>query len=175
MKREVIAATSLLMVLGFLLECSYNGEVGFKSSNQKLMQELRVALKEAAIAYREDEEGFITYQKKDEAAVERIIKRADQELSGGVAVKYEDTETTQYLRDLLTSMGMKYRVEKRADGEWTRWYPQSEAQGREVHRKVVEHSFELKKQKLSTKCKEASLASRKSADKHVAEKTPPTC
>jgi hypothetical protein len=158
MKQRVVAAITLSLAIGFSAGCTFNGESGFRSSDPKLMQELQIALTEAQIAFRQDEEGFIRYQKKDAMAVAQILK----ELSSGIVVKYEDPESNQYLRKLLTSMGLTFRVEKRTDGEWTRWYPKNEEQRKEVHMKVVQREFEVKKKLLSTKCKETTSASKKS-------------
>ena len=60
---------------------------------------------------------------------------------------------------MLDSMKMKYRVEQRADGEWTRWYPQNKKQQNEISRKVVDYMFEIKKADLSTRCKEGTSRS----------------
>jgi hypothetical protein len=132
-------------------------------------------LKEANISYREDEEGFLRYRREDAGTATRIRENLEHELHGGVAIKYEDVETTQYLRDMLISLGIKYRVENRADGEWTRWYPQNEQQEKEIPMKVVEHVFEIKKKQLSTKCKEGTSPLPTSLNNPDTERTPKPC
>jgi hypothetical protein len=156
MKHSFIATATLLTTLGFLSGCP--GESGFKTTDQEFMHELRIALKKANIPFHEDEEGFVRYSYKDGAAVGKIRESLEKELHSGMLVKYEDAEATQYFREMLASRGMKSRVEKRADGEWTRWYPQNEEQQKEISRNVVEHMFQVKKTRLSIKCeKDTSL------------------
>jgi hypothetical protein len=154
MRPKLLAIAHLLAALTFLSGCPIEGEAGFKSTDQEFMRELRIALTEANILFREDEAGFLKYRPEDAATASKIRENLEKELHSGLTVKYEDAEATQYLRGMLASMGMKYRVEQRTDGEWTRWYPQNETQGKEIPMKVVEHMFELKKKQLSTKCKQ---------------------
>jgi len=145
-------AAFLFAIVLSISGCPAGGETGFKSTDQELMKELRAALKDANIQFREDEDGIIRYSWEDSATADKIREKLDKELHSGVSVKYDDQEAMQYLRELLTSMKMKYRIEIRADGEWTRWYPQNEDQRKEIPMKVVEHIFELKKKQLSATC-----------------------
>ena len=163
------------MTIEVLSGCPTEGESGFKSTDQELMRELRVALEEAKVSFREDEEGFLRYRPEDVATAKKIRENLEKELHSGIVVKYDDAETTQYLRDMLTSMGMKYRIEKKTDGEWTRWYPQTEEQRKSIPMKVVEHVFEEKKKQLSTKCKEGESIPTTPLNQPKTKKIPSPC
>ncbi len=175
MKQKLFLAVTLLMSIEVLSGCPTEGESGFKSTDQELMRELRVALQEARISFREDEEGFLRYRSEDVAAAKKIRENLEKELHSGVVVTYDDAETTQYLRSMLTSIRMKYRIEKKTDGEWTRWYPQTEEQRKSIPMRVIEHVFEEKKKQLSTKCKEGESVSTTPLNQTRAEKIPSPC
>jgi hypothetical protein len=51
------------------------------------------------------------------------------------------------------SMGMKYWVQPRSDGEYILWHPESKKQKEEVMLKVVEHSVGSKRAKSTAKTK----------------------
>src|SRR5216684_966066 len=107
MLRQIrLAAVTLLILLG-TGTCTGGGEYGFRDSRPEFMQELKAALPESTIPFRQDAEGFIRYQSKYEEAVNRIRDRVEKEISGGVALKFADKESRDYLKSLLTSMEMK--------------------------------------------------------------------
>jgi len=113
------------------------------------MGELKKELKEKKIPFEVDNEGFIRYSSKYESDVESTIKSVDHYLHGGIATKYDEEVSNRYLRELLAKKGMKYRVEKRADGVWTRWYPENDKQRKAISNEVVEHYFNYKKKEIN--------------------------
>jgi hypothetical protein len=170
--RSIIVAILVLLANG---GCTDTGERGFKSSQPDFMNELKVALTKSGVPFREDKDGFIRYQSKYEEAVSRVRDNVEKEISGGVVVRYEDNESRDYLKSLLSSQEMKYRVEAREDGEWIRWYPQSEAQQKEIEMKVVQHNFDLQREKSGSRCMEEKSPSNKSLNKDAAQTSRRAC
>ncbi len=145
MLREItVVVASVLGVAGCFVG---EGENGFKDSRPEFVQELKVALAASNVPFRVDAEGFIRYSSSHEAAITRIKERLEKEMSGGISLKLEDQESRDYLKSLLASMGLKYWVQPRSDGEWILWHPQSKKQEEEVMLKVAEHSVGSKRAK----------------------------
>lgn len=116
------------------------------------MEELEAALGSEGVPFRRDADGFIRYEGKHQETVVRIRSEVERDLYGGIAAKYEDKESRDYLKSLLSSRGMKYRVENRNDGEWIRWYPTTDAQMEEIHMMLTKHSFEMQHRKMPSNC-----------------------
>jgi hypothetical protein len=150
MLRKITAVVAA--VLG-VAGCSGEGENGFKDSRPEFFREVKTALATSNIPFRVDAEGFIRYSSRHAAAVTQIKDRLEKEMSGGVSWKLEDQESRDYLKSLLASMGMKYWVQPRSDGEWILWHPQSEKQKEEIGLKVVEHSVGSRRAKSAAKAK----------------------
>lgn len=150
MLRKVTAVVAA--VLG-VAGCFGEGENGFKDSRPEFMQEVKTALATSNIPFRVDAEGFIRYSSRHEAAITRIQDRLEKEMSGGISLKLEDQESRDYMKGLLASMGMRYWVQPRSDGEYILWHPESEKQKEEVMLKVVEHSVGSKRAKVAAKAK----------------------
>lgn len=162
MNRNSWPIISLLLLLFISGGCTDDDERGFQSSDKKYMEELKTVLKTSDIPYQEDKDGFIRYQSVHERSVNLIRKKVEKNISGGNAVKFEDKESREFLKGLLSARGMKYRVESREDGEWIRWYPVSESQRREIEMMVVERSFNLQRQNADSQCKGELSPSNKS-------------
>ena len=113
------------------------------------MQEVRTALVTSKIPFRVDAEGFIRYSSRHAAAVTQIKDRLEKEMSRGESWTFKDQESRDYLKGLLASMGMKYWVQPRSDGEYILWHPQSKKQEEEVMLKVAEHSVGLRRAKAA--------------------------
>jgi len=146
-------ATAAIAAVLAVAACFGEGENGFKDSRPEFVQEVKTALATSKIPFRVDAEGFIRYSSSHEAAVTRIKDRLEKEMSGGVSLKLEDQESRNYLESLLASMGMKYWVQPRSDGEYILWHPQSKKQEEEVMLKVVEHSVDSRRAKSVAKVK----------------------
>jgi hypothetical protein len=146
--RNCLTIFAALVMLG-AAACSGEVENGLSDSRPEFMQEVKVALARANIPFREDAKGFIRYPSKYQAQVNQIRETLHKELSAGVVWTSEDQETRDYMKSLLASMGLKYVVEPRSDGEWIRWFPANEAQQREIGQKVAEYRFNLKRQKTA--------------------------
>jgi len=157
------------------LGCTFEGERGFKSSEVKFMEELQSALGREGIPFYRDADGFIRYEGKYEEAVTRIRQEVERDLSGGVAVKYDDKESRDYLKSLLSARGMKYRVESQDDGEWIRWYPESDTQKEEIQMAVVQHHFDRQRQQMPSGCDDNRAPSNTSLNKDAAQETRRAC
>ena len=144
------ACLSLLLWVG----CADQGERGFRSSDPEFMTELKAALEASGIRFVEDPDGFIRYQSEDEAAVRRIRAEVDGAIRGGVAVRFEDEASREYLKQLLKEKDMQYRVETRENGEWIRWYPESEAQREEIEMRVAERDFDAMSETALKDCED---------------------
>lgn len=151
--------------------CVDTGERGFKSSSPDTMRELRTSLKREDIPFREDGDGFLMYQTKHEETVNRLLVEVEKAISGGVAERYDDQESRDYLKSLLESKGMPYRVETGNDGEWIRWYPQSEARQKEITMSVVKNSHRLNVQRQISEapCNEEKPPSNKLLNKDAGQ------
>ena len=145
---RIIILVSFVSII-FLYGCSFDGRTGYKTDDPIVMDELQKELKEKKIPFEVDKEGFIRYSSKYESDVESSIKSVDQYLHGGIVSKYDEKVSNRYLRELLAKKGMKYRLEKRADGVWTRWYPENDKQRKAISNEVVEHYFNYKKKELN--------------------------
>ncbi len=135
LRKITVVVASVLCVAG----CFGEGENGFRDSRPEVMQEVKLALETSKIPFRVDAEGFVRYSSREEAAVTRIKERLEKEMSGGISLQLEDQESRDYLKSLLASMGLKYWVQPRSDGEYILWHPQSKKQEEEVMLKVAEH------------------------------------
>lgn len=152
MSRNAWPVISVLFLLLINSGCTDDGERGFQSSDKKYMEEIKIALKSSDIPFREDKDGLIRYQSTHEVSVNRIRQEVQKEISGGNAVRFEDKESREFLKRLLSAKKMKYRVEIRENGEWIRWYPVSESQRREIEMIVIEHYFDLRQNNADSKC-----------------------
>lgn len=159
--------------------CTDAEDHGFKTSEPEVMKELERELTEAGIPFRRDQNGFLRYGSESEEVVQTLRAEVERKLSGGIAVKYEDEDSRKYLKQLLTSQGMDYRVEHREDGEWIRWYPENDAQEKEIEMKVVAHNFDIQRKKRASECEPQETPSGDSLSKgaapvsSVAELNPP--
>jgi hypothetical protein len=150
MLRKVTALVAAVLAVA---SCFGEGENGFKDSRPEFMQEVKTALAASNIPFRVDDQGFIRHSSKHDSAVKQIQDRLEKEMSGGIALKFEDQESRDYLKSLLASMGMKYWVQPRSDGEWILWHPKSEKQEQEVMLKIAEHSVGSRRAKSAAKGK----------------------
>jgi hypothetical protein len=171
------AGSVVFVLLGLLTNggCTDNGDGGFNSSRTEFMSEVKAALTKSGVPFQEAKDGTIRYQGKYREAVTRIRDEVEKKISGGLAVKYKDKESREYLIGLLSSRGMKYRVETREDGEWIRWYPQSETQAEEIGMKVVQHNFDLQHEKARLRCMQEKSPSNKSLNKDAAQRARRAC
>jgi len=148
MLRKIATVFALALAVA---SCFGEGENGFKDSRPEFMQEMKTALAASNIPFRVDDQGFIRHSSKHDSAVKQIQDRLEKEMSGGISLRFEDQESRDYLKSLLASMGMKYWVQPRSDGEYILWHPQSKKQEEEVMLKVAEHSVGSRRAKSTTK------------------------
>ena len=133
----------LIIVLSILsFGCNSNDLKGIKDSRAEFMKELKIALNEHDIPYEINDEGYIMYSGEYEDDVERIKNQVDKDAASEVGLKFEDEDSTEYFRGLLSELGIPFRTETRKDGEWTYWKPESKKQQNEIEMKVVSHSFQ---------------------------------
>lgn len=158
----------LLVVLLALCGCTETGERGFKTSEPEYMEELERELTEADIPFRRGQDGFLRYDAENEEVVRNLRAQVERKLNGGIAVRYEDEGSRTFLKQLLTSQGMEFRVENRDDGEWIRWYPESDAQKTEIEMKVVERYFDTQREGGESDCKQQESPSNNSLNKDAA-------
>ena len=142
-----------LLVLLAVYGCTESGERGFKTSEPQFMSELEREMTEAGIPFSRGQDGFLRYDAENEDAVRNLRAEVERRLNGGTAVRYEDEGSRKFLKELLRSQGLEFRVESRDDGEWIRWYPENEAQKEEIEMKVVEHYFDTQRKSLGSDCK----------------------
>jgi len=137
--RTIIIVLTLGLVL--IVGCTGSGERGFKSDRPEFMQQLRVALSQSGIPFREDA-GYIFYDKEYKKAFDEVLIKVNESVSGGVSVRYEDAASRQYHKQLLREQGIKYLIEYKDGDEWIRWYPESDEQQAAIELKVAEKNFE---------------------------------
>ena len=105
--RTIIIVLTLGLVL--IVGCTGSGERGFKSDRPEFMQQLRVALSQSGIPFREDA-GYIFYDKEYKKAFDEVLIKVNESVSGGVSVRYEDAASRQYHKQLLREQGIKYLI-----------------------------------------------------------------
>lgn len=151
------SATLIAIALIALLAtaCSHSTDRTFKSSDAAFMAELEMALTQAGVPYKTDADGAIDYPSKDEKAFTAVRDQVDRDRHDGVLVRYDDDTSLDYLKTLLIQQGLKFRVEKRQDGEWVRWYPKDKAQETAMNLKVMQHQVDAECAK-STRCDKAT-------------------
>lgn len=175
MVHNVKSIVIVMLVLLANVSCSDSGERGFKSSQPEFMDELKISLVKSGVPFREDMDGFIRYQKKYEDIVNHVKSEVEKEISGGIAARYDDKESSEYLKALLVTHGMKFRIEQRDGGEWIRWYPDSETRQKEIEMKVVEHNFDLQQKDSESRCKEEIKPSNNSHNKDATQTSQSAC
>jgi hypothetical protein len=160
-----------LVVVLAVYGCTDAEDRGFKTSEPEVMKELERDLTEAGVPFRRDQDGFMRYDAANDEVVRNLRAEVDRKLRGGLAVKYEDEGSRKFLKQLLASQGMEYMIEHREDGEWIRWYPENDAQEKEIEMKVVEHNFDIQRKKRASGCEPQETPSNNSLNKDA--KLPP--
>lgn len=141
-----------LIVLLINVGCTRGGDHSFSSAEPEFMTELKAALTQAGVPYQEEADGAIKYKSENEKAFAAVRDQLDHDMHSGVLVRYDDDTSLDYLKILLTTQGLKFRVEKKKDGEWVRWYPKDKAQEQAMNLKVMEHQIDLKECAQSKSC-----------------------
>jgi len=131
------SAMRLLMVASILLvtvACSGAGEFDRRTSSadENYVSELAGALDAAGVDFRAPRDGSIAYRSRDEDTLRSIEERLKKDIAAGTYVKLESEEHKKQFISLLNAGRKRYRVERRPDGEWIRWYPSSDEEAREV-------------------------------------------
>lgn len=143
---------TLLMLALALAGCTAKQQqpdfVSYSTPDEKYMAALARVLRSNNIPFKIESNGAITYSGADARKVDALQATAMNHLEG-VATRYESVEMNTYLRKALEERGMEYSVEKRDDGEWTRWFPDSDKQEKEVR----ELAQQLASRDSAGKCK----------------------
>jgi len=141
---RLLVAFAVLLSVG---ACSKSEkDMGFKSSQQEVMREMKAALTKSGIQYHVDADGFIRFRGNDQEAVMRIRGDVEQLVADGQAIRY-DKASAAYLKSLLSSEGLKFSVEVRDDGEWIRWHAQNLQQQAEIDMKVAQYTISMRGEK----------------------------
>ena len=152
MNRNVTLIATAFFVVFLAVGCNRSGEHTFKSGEPAFMTELKAALTQAGVPYEENADGTIKYKSENAKAFTAVRDQLDRDMHTGVLVRYDDDVSLDYLKMLLTSEGLKFRVEKKKDGEWLRWYPKDKAQEKAMNLKVMEHQIDLEECAKSNTC-----------------------
>jgi len=129
------------------------------------MKELARQLRSNNIAFQLESNGAITYASVDGSKVEGLHVRVMNRLNGN-AVRFEPNEVNIYLRKLLDERKVEYEIETREKGEWTRWFPENDAQEQEVQELVRQFSF---RDTTDGKCKAGNATSNNALNKDAAK------
>jgi hypothetical protein len=105
------------------------------------MEEIKRELTERGIPFREDQLGFIEYDRSQAQAVSAVRR----DLSNSQSVKYDDPAETAIALQTMKGLGIKAQIEKRPDGDWIRWHPKTADQQRNVEDKINIAIFECAK------------------------------
>jgi hypothetical protein len=157
----------LVMPLLLLLAACPQPEAftGYWTDDAIYMQRLKDRLEEAGIPYTVDKAGQVSWSVNDSKSVETITTNLDREMHGGLAVRFGSNEANRYFRKLLEERDLEYLTEQRADGEWTRWYPDYERQMEELRQLVM--AFESDKALATANAKCEQVPSRGQPDEKV--------
>lgn len=113
------------------------------------------------IPFREDERGFVLYDKKYKAEVGAI----ERDIDGALAFKYEDPAQNEIALAVLKDMGIKVRTEERTDGPWIVWTPKSADEQRSAQERVQTAIYEAHRKKVDQDCKQRLASQGKQGSK----------
>ena len=135
----------LLIIPSILLvtvACSGAGEFDRRtsSSDENYVSELAGELDAAGVDFRAPRDGSIAYRSRDEHTLRSIEERLKKDIAAGTYVKVESEEHKKQFIALLDAGRKRYRVERKPDGEWIRWYPSSDEEAREMTARALENS-----------------------------------
>ena len=135
MRILIVAAIVLATVA-----CSGGGEFDRRmiSSDENYMSEVAGELDAAGVDFRAARDGAIVYRSRDEEAFKAIEERVKKDIAAATYAKLESKEHKQQFVALLDAGRKRYRVERRPDGVWIRWYPSSDEEAREVTARASE-------------------------------------
>jgi hypothetical protein len=136
--RLLIAGSIFLVTVA----CSDSAEFDrrMNSSDENYVSELAGALDAAGVDFRALRDGSIAYRSRDEHTFKSIEERLKKDIAAAAYVKVESEEQKKEFIALLDARGKRYRVERRPDGEWIRWYPSSEEEAREMTAHATQNS-----------------------------------
>lgn len=109
------------------------------------MRELTAQLSASGIEYRQDADGMVRYRNRDAERVKRILRGVDTVLNTGEEMKWENEEHRRHFIEVLEASKKKYRLEPRDDGIWIRWYPENQAEARELPARALERVIAARK------------------------------
>ena len=114
--------------------CSPGGEFDrhVTSPDENYVSELAGELDAAGVDFRARRDGSIAYRSRDEDAFRIIEERVKKDIAAATYAKFESEEQKKQFIALLNAGKKRYRVERKPDGEWIRWYPSSEEEAREM-------------------------------------------
>jgi hypothetical protein len=136
--RLLILASIILLTVA----CSGAGEFDRRMSNpdENYLSEIAAALDAAGIEFRAPRDGSIAYRSRDEHAFRAIEERVKKDIATATYAKFESGEQKRRFIALLDAGRKRYRVERKGDGEWIRWYPSSDEEAREMTARASENS-----------------------------------
>ena len=136
--RLLIVASILLVTVA----CSGGGEFDrrTRSADENYVSELAGELDAAGVDFRAPRDGTIAYRSRDEDTLKSVEERLKKDIAAATYVKVESEEHKKQFIALLDAGRKRYRVERRPDGEWMRWYPSSEEEARELTARALESS-----------------------------------
>ena len=111
------------------------------SSDENYVSELAGELDAAGVDFRALRDGSIAYRSRDEHAFRSIEERVKKDIAAGTYAKFESEEQKKQFIVLLDAGNKRYRVERKPDGEWIRWYPSSAEEAREMTARALENSI----------------------------------
>ena len=140
--RLLIVASSLLVTVA----CSGAGEFDRRTSStdENYVSELAGELDAAGVDFRARRDGSIAYRSRDEHTFRSIEERLKKDIAAATYVKLESEEHKKQFTSLLNAGRKRYRVERRPDGEWMRWYPSSDDEARELTARALERSSAIR-------------------------------
>jgi hypothetical protein len=95
----------------------------------------------AGVDFRALRDGSIAYRSRDEETFKSIEERLKKDIAASTYAKFESEEQKKQFLALLDAGRKRYRVERRPDGEWIRWYPSSDEEARELTARALENSI----------------------------------
>jgi len=111
------------------------------SPDENYVSELAGELDAAGVDFRALRDGSIAYRSRDEHTFRSIEERLKKDIAPGVYAKFESEEHKKQFIALLHAGRKPYRVERKPDGEWIRWYPSSDEEAREMTAHALANSI----------------------------------
>lgn len=137
----IIKKLALILISISILGCPVRDEPinGIKDPRADYMKELASRLDANNIKYTIGKDGMLKYYDRDIVKVQQIRGEVDNALNKGEVIRWSRPEELDLFIRVLDALNREYRMEHRDNGQWIRWYPENNAEARELPERVLRY------------------------------------